>query len=150
MNWDWLRIALFYGPVWVTILITLGIYIRSGRCVYLQFKETRELRGINNFGELEFGTWTSVDSGRHVMGQVLSLEDGLSRAYESGMQRQQILEEEISVQPVPHEYSQRHRRRGVSYSRSVESAYSIYALLFFVALIVTWVHLLHPEKSSNH
>jgi hypothetical protein len=150
MDWDWLRIGLFYGPVWVTILITFSIYIRAGRRVYVQLKQTRGLRVITNPEELEFDTRTSVDTGGHITGQVLSLEEGLSRVYESGIRRQQILEEEISIQPVSHNYLQSYRRRGVSYSRLAERAYSKYALLFFVALVVTWVHPLHPEKFSSH
>jgi hypothetical protein len=148
-GWDWLRIGLFYGPVWITVLITFSIYIRAGQCVYVQLKQTRGLRAITNPGELEFDSRTSVDTGRHIMGRVLSLEDRLSRVYESRIRRQQILEEEISIQPVSHDYLQSHRRRGVSYSRLAERAYSKYALLFFVALVVTWVHLLHPGKCSS-
>ncbi|CAG1967279.1 unnamed protein product [Fusarium graminearum] len=33
-KWGNLRIATFYGPIWFVIIITLGIYIRSGGTIY--------------------------------------------------------------------------------------------------------------------
>ncbi|PTD10222.1 hypothetical protein FCULG_00007569 [Fusarium culmorum] len=33
-KWGNLRIATFYGPIWLVIIITLGIYIRSGGTIY--------------------------------------------------------------------------------------------------------------------
>ncbi|RDA94742.1 hypothetical protein CP533_6724 [Ophiocordyceps camponoti-saundersi (nom. inval.)] len=38
-EYDVLRIATFYGPVWVTILITFFIYIRAGRTIYEKRKQ---------------------------------------------------------------------------------------------------------------
>ncbi|PFH56877.1 hypothetical protein XA68_15827 [Ophiocordyceps unilateralis] len=38
-EYDILRIATFYGPVWVTILITFFIYIRAGRTIYEKRKQ---------------------------------------------------------------------------------------------------------------
>ncbi|OAA56982.1 cyclic-AMP receptor-like protein [Niveomyces insectorum RCEF 264] len=41
-QWDIWRIAMFYGPVWVVILITFFIYIRAGREIYKKHKQLRE------------------------------------------------------------------------------------------------------------
>lgn len=42
-EWDILRIATFYGPVWVVIVLTFFIYIRAGHTIYLKRKQ------LNNF-----------------------------------------------------------------------------------------------------
>ncbi|EXV03656.1 7 transmembrane receptor domain protein [Metarhizium robertsii] len=44
-DWDLLRIAAFYGPVWIVILMTFFIYIRAGRTIYEKHKQ---LRGFNS------------------------------------------------------------------------------------------------------
>ncbi|KAL2139781.1 hypothetical protein VTI28DRAFT_4697 [Corynascus sepedonium] len=41
-TWDIFRIAIFYGPVWIVILITFSIYIRAGREIYKKHKQLRE------------------------------------------------------------------------------------------------------------
>jgi len=41
-NWDIFRIATFYGPVWIVILITFFIYIRAGREIYKKHKQLRD------------------------------------------------------------------------------------------------------------
>ncbi|KAK3685641.1 hypothetical protein B0T22DRAFT_224914 [Podospora appendiculata] len=41
-KWDIFRIATFYGPVWIVILITFFIYIRAGREIYKKHKQLRE------------------------------------------------------------------------------------------------------------
>ncbi|POR35729.1 G-protein coupled receptor 1 [Tolypocladium paradoxum] len=40
-----LRLATFYGPVWVTILITFFIYIRAGRTIY---EKRKQLHGFHS------------------------------------------------------------------------------------------------------
>lgn len=40
-EWDIWRIAMFYGPVWVVILITIFIYVRAGREIYKKHKQLR-------------------------------------------------------------------------------------------------------------
>ncbi|KAF4512690.1 hypothetical protein G6O67_000039 [Ophiocordyceps sinensis] len=43
-EFDILRIATFYGPVWVTILITFFIYIRAGRTIYEKRKQLHDFK----------------------------------------------------------------------------------------------------------
>ncbi|KAK4646619.1 hypothetical protein QC761_212150 [Podospora bellae-mahoneyi] len=40
-RWDIFRIATFYGPIWIVILITFFIYIRAGREIYKKHKQLR-------------------------------------------------------------------------------------------------------------
>ncbi|KAK0739689.1 hypothetical protein B0T21DRAFT_410021 [Apiosordaria backusii] len=41
-RWDIFRIATFYGPIWIVILVTFFIYIRAGREIYKKHKQLRE------------------------------------------------------------------------------------------------------------
>ncbi|TQV99180.1 hypothetical protein V2A60_004671 [Cordyceps javanica] len=41
-DWDIWRIASFYGPVWVVIIVTFFIYIRAGRTIYEKRKQLRD------------------------------------------------------------------------------------------------------------
>ncbi|KAK3997647.1 putative G-protein coupled receptor 157 [Cladorrhinum sp. PSN332] len=41
-SWDIFRIATFYGPVWIVILITFFIYIRAGREIYKKHRQLRD------------------------------------------------------------------------------------------------------------
>ncbi|KAJ6004808.1 hypothetical protein N7540_012607 [Penicillium herquei] len=34
LQWDYLRIATFYGPVWFVIVLTFAIYLRAGSVIY--------------------------------------------------------------------------------------------------------------------
>ncbi|KAM0813704.1 putative G-protein coupled receptor [Seiridium cardinale] len=40
-EWDVFRIAAFYGPVWVVILLTFAIYLRAGRDIYSKRRQLR-------------------------------------------------------------------------------------------------------------
>ncbi|KAJ9643392.1 hypothetical protein H2201_004394 [Coniosporium apollinis] len=42
-KWDWMRLTFFYGPVWVVIILTLSIYVATGRVI---FKRRAQLRAF--------------------------------------------------------------------------------------------------------
>ncbi|KAI9724782.1 MAG: hypothetical protein M1812_000058 [Candelaria pacifica] len=44
VKWDFLRVAVFYGPVWIVIALTLAIYLRTG---YEIFSKRRQLQSFN-------------------------------------------------------------------------------------------------------
>ncbi|KAJ6107681.1 hypothetical protein N7523_009004 [Penicillium sp. IBT 18751x] len=46
--WDFLRIAVFYGPVWFVISLTFAIYLRAGSLIYQKRRQLRELGGIDS------------------------------------------------------------------------------------------------------
>ncbi|KAL8658762.1 MAG: hypothetical protein Q9226_000787 [Calogaya cf. arnoldii] len=53
-DWDYLRIALLYGIVWVAIIFAFAIYIRAGRVIY---KRRDKLKGfLNPLNENPFTT----------------------------------------------------------------------------------------------
>ncbi|KAK4199901.1 putative G-protein coupled receptor 157 [Triangularia verruculosa] len=41
-KWDIFRIATFYGPIWIVILITFFIYIRAGREIYKKHQQLKD------------------------------------------------------------------------------------------------------------
>ncbi|KAJ5495568.1 hypothetical protein N7539_000684 [Penicillium diatomitis] len=43
--WDFLRIATFYGPVWMVIFVTFTIYLRAGSVIY---QKRRQLEALEN------------------------------------------------------------------------------------------------------
>ncbi|KHO00941.1 G-protein coupled receptor [Metarhizium album ARSEF 1941] len=47
-DWDVLRIAAFYGPVWIVIFITFFIYIRAGRTIYEKRKQLRDFHSSDH------------------------------------------------------------------------------------------------------
>src|SRR5207253_2735239 len=47
LKWKFLRVAMFYGPVWIVILCTIGIYIKVGVVI---FKWRKHL--IENLGTI--------------------------------------------------------------------------------------------------
>ncbi|OQD80592.1 hypothetical protein PENANT_c034G08527 [Penicillium antarcticum] len=46
--WDFLRIALFYGPVWFIISLTFAIYLRAGSVIYQKRRQLRNLGCIDS------------------------------------------------------------------------------------------------------
>ncbi|KAI1176147.1 G-protein coupled receptor [Nemania sp. FL0916] len=49
-SWDILRIATFYGPVWVIISATFFIYLRAGREIYMKRRQLRKIDSDSNPG----------------------------------------------------------------------------------------------------
>ncbi|AEO68381.1 uncharacterized protein THITE_2130131 [Thermothielavioides terrestris NRRL 8126] len=56
-EWEVYRIATFYGPVWVAILIAMTIYLRTGREIY------RKRRKMLKFSSSATGTFTGTATG---------------------------------------------------------------------------------------
>ncbi|KFY49406.1 hypothetical protein V495_00595 [Pseudogymnoascus sp. VKM F-4514 (FW-929)] len=84
------RLAVLYGPVWLTIIVVFAIYVRVGLYIYSQLKQLRAVgvasdwtEGINQIAD------TSVTE-RYVLGPVPpNLYQGYSQADRSGALRQQ-------------------------------------------------------------
>ncbi|KAK0738059.1 hypothetical protein B0T18DRAFT_333868 [Schizothecium vesticola] len=57
-QWEIYRIATFYGPVWIAIVITMAIYIRAGREIY------KKRRKMLKFGSNMSNARTNTSAGR--------------------------------------------------------------------------------------
>lgn len=51
MPWDYLRLALLYGPVWLVIAIITFIYARVGLYIYSHVRRLQELGMIGDWTE---------------------------------------------------------------------------------------------------
>ncbi|KAJ6086412.1 hypothetical protein N7467_005326 [Penicillium canescens] len=186
LPWDYLRIAVFYGPVWFVISLTFAIYLRAGSVIYQKRRELRNLSGIESFGSDNQPDAPLITPARiQVTSEIacfapvhrsLSASDVPTRSFtassfspysvriEGGpidpFRMPQNLEEssapiqgpshprpdpsplgtELCLKSAQHEcrdsYAQ--RRKAIEAS-SAAWVYTKYAMLFFIALLVTWV-----------
>ncbi|KAL1962929.1 hypothetical protein VTN77DRAFT_9025 [Rasamsonia byssochlamydoides] len=179
--WDILRIAVFYGPVWFVIIVTFTIYIRAGKDI---FKKRRQLQNISsadpstvvdnpfeNQGskvtEIHITTEAadsvpkdsvqiSSDAKGGQRGSGANVYNAYSVTVESGdgydrnaipMQKIERLTGAGATQP---------RRPTKADANAAAWAYCKYAMLYFVALLVTWVpstvnrvySLAHPDINN--
>ncbi|KAJ9427427.1 hypothetical protein QL093DRAFT_2203669 [Fusarium oxysporum] len=139
MEWDIWRIITFYGPVWVVIAVTFFIYIRAGSTIYRKRQELDDFSStdrdltygagdhLGTIKTTEVSVTTEVPSSGDVGDEVLPIERQQTRA---------------SVQ-VPAQQQQRSggnpaRRRNRELSNAAWQ-YTKCALLFFTAILITWV-----------
>ncbi|KAE8328999.1 hypothetical protein BDV39DRAFT_173017 [Aspergillus sergii] len=178
-TWDWLRIAVFYGPVWFFIVLTLAIYIRTGSVVWERRRQLRQLGNLDSAdsypryeGEptaehyegfemrdtqrpLE-PTYTRPTTEIRVTSEITRSQQGscptaeelcnpvspfynpYSVTIEGGFMSRQS--SGLPLKAIKHSHSESwSRRRAMSDTSTAAWAYTKYAMLFFVALIVTWV-----------
>ncbi|RHZ60762.1 hypothetical protein CDV55_102649 [Aspergillus turcosus] len=168
LRWDFLQIAVFYGPVWFTVLLILAIYIRVGLTIWRQRREMRKIIRPAFEHATDTTVWGDVHLHRTVQPVPL---DSLRR--HSSIQRsptstpnssQRIISPEVwppqshggppnappnfasslssnfspgtSTTASQHNYDLGHSG---AYTSPASEAYFKYAVLFFAALIVTWV-----------
>ncbi|TWU70440.1 hypothetical protein ED733_000256 [Metarhizium rileyi] len=139
-DFEALRIATFYAPVWATILMTFTIYICAARTI---FKIRRQIHDLSSDQELTTYTSTEVTMITHAAGTTPSAgEDGDGDV---------MLPVHIRVryeQTTAMHYRQR-RAHGSSLQnfarrRSYENknaawCYAKCALLYFTAILITWI-----------
>lgn len=131
-----MQIALFYGPVWFIIVLTLIIYVRVGLYMFLQ--------------QRQLGKFVHTDSA--IEHQLPSSEDTEDFVQQRQQQEQEEEDQEPQLQEesgIPRLYRNRFSPSGnaslgspaIPTTTSPEAraawAYSKYAVLFFVALLIT-------------
>ncbi|KAJ5183182.1 hypothetical protein N7492_000798 [Penicillium capsulatum] len=186
LPWDFLRIAVFYGPVWFVISLTFAIYLRAGSVIYKKRRQLRDLGGIDSLdsedhhelpiikldgiqvtseiacssplrrsistGEIRstrsFTTASAspytvtIEGGAFEPASMLrSLPSGPSYISESNTRPgPSPLRTERSLKRVKSEGLDAHsQRKMITEATSATWAYTKYAMLFFIALLVTWV-----------
>ncbi|MCJ1367526.1 hypothetical protein MMC16_006659 [Acarospora aff. strigata] len=170
IKWDFLRVAMFYGPVWLVIFITLGIYVRAGKEI---FKKRQELRNVG-----QTRTYTVIEnpfiSCKTTEVQIVSEPANLARhdsqaslCDDHGNRVQGYTPYTVSVgigsthsesNPSRTSGSAKtfHRNHITNEANSAAWGYTKCAMLFFISLIITWVpstinrvySLVHPEAVS--
>ncbi|KAJ5187834.1 hypothetical protein N7449_010828 [Penicillium cf. viridicatum] len=186
LPWDYLRIAVFYGPVWFVIALTFAIYLRAGSVIYQKHRELCNLSGIESLGsDTQPNAPLVTHAGIQITSEIacfapvhrsLSASDVPTRSFTASSftpysvtveggpmypfsMLQSLEESSAPIQgpsrpwpdpsPLRSEVSAKMARRecGDSYTqrrRATEAscaawAYTKYAMLFFIALLVTWV-----------
>ncbi|KAI0805552.1 G-protein coupled receptor [Xylaria sp. FL0064] len=167
-SWDVLRVATFYGPIWVIILATFFIYIRTGREIYQKRRQLRkadssshgghdfEMSKFDNMPTKKTTVTTEISVTSETIGQNhLRAEDDLRRDIEAKAASAPsaysiMISSGRRAPPVPNNSdtgnmnsstnaSQGKPRRRKNEANSAAWAYTKCAILFFTALLVTWI-----------
>ncbi|BCS27532.1 putative cAMP receptor-like protein [Aspergillus puulaauensis] len=167
-SWDILRIALFYGPVWFVIFVTLAIYARIGKLVWRRRRQLKEAGGLDTTIDVSipddppFSKITEIRITREDAAPFHLEEAGPSighnssfayiqsshRPYSVNVQAGIALPAEVQLETIrsdispdsrPPDDEPYHHSRTASEVNAATWAYTKYAMLFFVALLVTWV-----------
>lgn len=158
VDWDMLRVATFYGPVWIVVILTIGIYVKVGAVVFkwrrhlLAMEQSQlETKGSGNiFKTYEVSVTTTSQTGRDTT-KHLSF-DGATNP----LRRDRGVSFCPSPTVPPRRYTLRaggERSGGVD-PHQATMKYCKCALLFFIALLITWVPstvnriwaLAHPDQ----
>jgi hypothetical protein len=158
VEWDVLRIAIGYGPVWLMIIATIAIYI-SALKVVLQWR--RELLKFTQNHQYDISTPSPIHPSSPKIVKTVEVYVTREPAQMSsstrppGFDSRQTSVSHESKPPSPH-YDRR-PRKSIPNSDANRAAinYCKFALLFFVAMLVTWVPstlnrlvtLVHPKEA---
>ncbi|RPB14253.1 hypothetical protein P167DRAFT_484741 [Morchella conica CCBAS932] len=159
-EWQFLRIAGFYGPVWIVLLLTLIIYILAGRVIFNLRDSLRKFAGAEHTSSSHTGPTRDTLGTRSSSVRPGSISPG--PVHDSGVP--------AVVNPLT-SYSctissgsggkeppltvTRTRNSGVE-ANTAAWAYCRCAMLFFLALIITWLpssinriySLIHPDSTN--
>ncbi|KAI5462775.1 hypothetical protein BGZ63DRAFT_412544 [Mariannaea sp. PMI_226] len=161
-KWRLLRILIIYGPVWIFILITFFIYGRIGCDLIHNHRQVRNLSRTDI--ETSTSTSTRVDTG------AIRASDSRTngppklptkpipqehRGSGSGSGTSQASCPDNSVSAAANDSNNRNRTTTPALSRA-ELQYAKCALLFFTAMLVTWLPstanrvylLIHPDSEA--
>lgn len=129
LKWDYLQIALFYGPVWLIIGLTFCIYARVG--IYI-FKQHRRLHKYTD-------TDTTIDSEMPVFVEAdANVSDGGHPSIQHQDPNSDQVHPSLDLPNMPGD-AQGLGISGSSPEAAAVRAYCKYAVLFFLALLITWV-----------
>ncbi|KAI2471878.1 family A G protein-coupled receptor-like protein [Annulohypoxylon bovei var. microspora] len=169
-EFDIFRIATFYGPVWVVILLTMFIYIRTGGEIYRKRKQLRQFGASSSAHDPEAITMDdpySVKTTEVTVTSESAQENGngidlaplgrfdakpkpaYSVTISSDNKRGSQSQPGSSPRPTPRNVpptpltaraqAKSQKRRANFEANNAAWSYSKCALLFFTALLVTWI-----------
>jgi hypothetical protein len=162
-SWGFLRIAVFYGPVWFVIFLTFAIYLRAGKVIFEKRRQLEKAECPDSCGEIDspmepaFSKKTeihvtseithsgsesnrlTITSASHIPHRYLSPYSPYSVTIEGGSASAH--DEHVPMRTLRSSQHDPYAQRRAT-ARDVNSAawaYTKYAMLFFIALLVTWV-----------
>jgi len=134
LRWDFLRVATFYGPIWIIILCTIAIYIRVGTVI---FKWRRQLLSMERTQDRNEFPATGIMKTSEVF-VTTNEELGGSRP-DSGTIARKASFPTYAGANRPQTHSRVSRPSGGIDPNKAALKYCKCALLFFIALLITWV-----------
>ncbi|KAK6948309.1 hypothetical protein Daesc_010074 [Daldinia eschscholtzii] len=152
-KWDIFRIVTFYGPVWVVILLTMSIYIRAGKDIYQKRKQLRNFGASSSAHDPEAvyrrgGSGIDLAPlGRFGMNKSkpsysVTISSNNNRGEGSKAQEGNIITPIQNLPQTPSAVQSRvksQKRRANFEANNAAWSYSKCAILFFTALLVTWL-----------
>ncbi|RAL07298.1 Nnf1-domain-containing protein [Aspergillus homomorphus CBS 101889] len=159
--WDFLRIGLFYGPVWLIMCLTIFIYVRTGSVIYKKRQQLNQAGNSDststteNMQNIQFSKVTEFSITREVVHALqvpfgedsgpistkslhtfycpysVTIQGGSEPKSSEGTAEQSSRNDQFSTSIQ--------RRATMIETNSAAWAYSKYAILFFIALLITWV-----------
>ncbi|EGD87854.1 hypothetical protein H112_04324 [Trichophyton rubrum D6] len=101
-EWSVLRIGGVYGPIWTTILITLGIYLYSARFILASRKDIQRLRNISlTLSGVESTTAGVTEASSYAEHDI---SPGLQQHAQQGSQHTDRQQQQQKKQPQQHTY----------------------------------------------
>ncbi|KAL5619964.1 hypothetical protein FOBRF1_003210 [Fusarium oxysporum] len=150
-SWDTLRIATFYGPIWVIIAITLAIYIRSGSTIYRKRQQLLKAQGSGS-GGLSYVNQSTVNNMKTtevtITSEAATQPDAIQLQNMGHQVTVHAIGEHAEPQPpqpiarVTSTMPQPVQRPAVRPSNDVYRAawaYTKVAMLFFAVILITWI-----------
>ncbi|KAI3318174.1 family A G protein-coupled receptor-like protein [Xylariaceae sp. AK1471] len=166
-QWEVLRIATFYGPVWLILLATFFIYIRAGREIYEKRRQLRKAGNSSSQGQsghdldgtkldmlhsMKTTEITVTSESAHEVQQ--GVDDGSLRDHNSKAPSESQAagaysitissERQARIPPINPEASTNRglakaKRRNNNDANNAAWSYTKCAILFFTALLITWI-----------
>lgn len=134
MDWDFLRVATFYGPVWFMILLTIAVYVRVGLVI---FKWRKQLLSMERTEESNEFPATGIIKTSEVT-ITTNEELGTSRPESATISKKPSFPGHSgTIRRTTH--TRVHRPSGGIDPNKAAVKYCKCALLFFIALLITWV-----------
>ena len=134
VKWDFLRVATFYGPVWIVILCTIAIYVQVGSVI---FKWRKQLLSMGRIEEANEFPATGIMKTSEVI-ITRDEEIGSSRPSSAHIIRKASFLNSSNTHRRPTQSRVHHSSGGIDPNKAAMK-YCKCALLFFVALLITWV-----------
>jgi hypothetical protein len=170
LKWDFLRIAAFYGPVWLIITTTFSIYIYAGREIFQKRRQLRSFAATPPYPILENPFVSCKTTEVKITSELADLPnlnpsqisfrmDSHGRTHSTQGYDQYSITIETTSKPSPGRVTASsassrdttyHHRVAAMEANNAAWSYTKCALLFFVSLLVTWVCISTPFSRYNN
>ncbi|KAG4029464.1 hypothetical protein MFRU_015g00090 [Monilinia fructicola] len=144
-RWDWMRLVFLYGIVWITIILAFIVYWMAAKVIW---SKREHLKGfLNPLNENPFASTVTTEIEITYEERSIVKDAGDQGVSESNISSDQYAVEIQAMPQQPQETQVYHVRRMRSLTREAAESetnpeawlYARVAILFFLAMIITWV-----------